>query len=284
MLYNMYRVGYFLAMSLPLKIGYGVACSVADLWYFASYADRRAVRSNLRRITGIENQKELNRLTRQVFRNFAKYLVDFFRFQKIDDGYIKRFVRVEGIDNLNEALSKGKGVVLLSAHIGNWELGAVVVSALSQPVMAVALTHSDKRINDFFTRQRMTGKVKPIKIGITLRSCYETLKNNGLVALLGDRDFSKNGLVMDFFGHPALIPKGPAVFAARLDSEIVPTFMVREDDDTFRLTFGTPLKKPSASGESETISGIMKEYISIIEGYIRKYPAQWYMFRKAWIR
>ncbi|MCX5679933.1 MAG: lysophospholipid acyltransferase family protein [Candidatus Omnitrophica bacterium] len=282
MLYIMYRIGYFLAMSLSTKSAYGVACAMADLWCLVSCADRKAVKYNLQKITGLKDQRQLNRMTRQVFRNFAKYLVDFFRFSKIDGNYIKRFVKVEGIDNLDEALSKGKGVVLLSAHIGNWELGALVVSSLRQPVMAVVLTHGDKRINDFFTRQRMAGKVKPIEIGISLRSCYEALKNNGLVALLGDRDFSGNGFYIDFFGSPALVPKGPAVFSARLDAEIVPTFMVREKDDTFRLIFEPRLKKISTFEEDGRVKGIMKEYISVIESYVKMYPTQWYMFKREW--
>lgn len=282
MLYNMYRIGIFMAMSLPLKSAYGVACVIADLWYGVSRTDREAVRKNLERVTGSKDRKELNRMAREVFRNFAKYLVDFFRFSKIDSEYIKNFVKVEGIGYLDEALAKGKGVVLLSAHIGNWELGALVVSSLRQPVTAVALTHGDKRINDFFTKQRATGNVKPIKIGMSLRSCYETLKNNGLLALLGDRDFSGNGRYMDFFGCPALIPKGPAVFGARLDVEIVPTFMVREKDDTFRLIFEPSLKKSSASAEDDKVDDIMKEYLSVIERYIKMYPTQWYMFRRAW--
>lgn len=282
MLYMMYRVGYSLVMSLSVKQAYGVACAIADIWCFVSIADRRAVRYNLERITGLKDQGELDQMTRQVFRNFAKYLVDFFRFSKIDDEYIKRFVKVEGINNLDEAVLKGKGVILLSAHIGNWELGAFVISSLRQPVTAVALTHGDKRINDFFTRQRIAGKVKPIKIGISLRSCYEALRNNGLVALLGDRDFSKNGLYMDFFGRPSLIPKGPAVFSERLQAEIVPTFMVRENDDTFRLIFEPRLKRPLADGEDGRIKEIMKGCVSVIERYVKMYPTQWYMFKREW--
>ncbi len=280
----MYRFGVLLAMSLPLKGVYAIACAIADLWCLLSYRDRESVRSNLKRITGLRDLGELNRMTRQVFRNFAKYLVDFFRFQKIDEEYIKRLVKVEGIDNLDRALEKRKGVVLLSAHIGNWELGALVVSSLRQPVLAVVLTHGDKRINDFFTRQRMTGNVKPVEIGMSLRSCYKALRNNGLVALLGDRDFSNKGLMMDFFGHPALIPKGPAVFSARLQAEIVPTFMVREKADTFRLIFGPALKKSTASEEDENIKETMKEYVAVIERYVKMYPTQWYMFKRAWSR
>jgi len=271
-----------MAMSLSLKNAYGVACAMADIWFLVSSADRGAVRSNIKRVTGLKDPRELNRMTRQVFRNFAKYLVDFFRFSKIDDEYIKRFVKVEGIEYLDEALSKGKGVVLLSAHIGNWELGALVVSSLRESVLAVALTHADKRINDLFTRQRMAGNVKPVKIGMSLRSCYEALKNNGLVALLGDRDFSSKGLMMDFFGLPALIPIGPAAFSARLDAEIVPTFMVREKDDTFRLIFQPRLEKPSAAGEDAKFKEIVKGYVSVIERYIKMYPTQWYMFKRAW--
>lgn len=281
-LYALYRFGQFLAMSLPVRASYWIACSIADIWYLGSSVDRHSVIANLERVTGTSDRKKLKKMAREVFRNFGKYLADFFRFSKIDLDYIKRFVKVEGIENLDNAMAQGKGVIVLSAHLGNWELGGLAVSYLRRPIMAVALTHDDSRINNFFTRQRKAGKVVPVEIGITLRSCYKVLAENGLLALLGDRDFSGKGVYMDFFGKEALIPKGPASLSARLGSIIVPSFLIREDDDTFTLKFEPAIKPPQEGDEETRIKEIMKRSIAVIEKYIRLYPAQWSMFRKAW--
>ena len=147
---------------------------------------------------------------------------------------------------------------------------------------AVVLAHQNKMINDFFTRQRMRGKVKPIEVGISLRSCYSALKANGLLALLGDRDFSKNGMEMDFFGKSALLPKGPSAFSCRMGSSIVPTFLIREDDDTFRLIMEEPIFPDADADEDEAIKNLTRRYLPVLEAYIKKYPTQWYVFKEMW--
>ncbi|MFA5145793.1 MAG: lysophospholipid acyltransferase family protein [Candidatus Omnitrophota bacterium] len=281
--YAIYRFARFLAMNLPLGLSYGLACVLADIKHLLSRRDRRAVIENLRVVTdGTCDDAGLNEMTRQVFRNFGKYLVDFFRFAKVDDNYIRKFVRIDGLANLSEALSRGKGVILLSAHLGSWELGGCIISSIGYPLNAVALTHQDRMVNDFFMRQRMLGKVRPIEIGLSLRECYRVLKKNGLVALLGDRDFTKNGTPVAFFGKKALIPRGPSVFAARIGSAIVPTFMIREEDDTFRLVFETPIYPESRDDEGETLMMLTRRYLSVVESYIRRFPVQWYAFRRIW--
>jgi KDO2-lipid IV(A) lauroyltransferase len=282
-LYWAYRLGYLLSNSLPVKSGYSVAETLAVLHYYISSADRRSVKKNLGNILGPSvSGRELSRQAREVFINFAKYLVDFFRFSSINDAYIRDRIKIRGIDNVDKGLVGGKGVILLSAHIGNWELGGQVCAQLRQPLAAVVLPHQDKRINDFFTRQRMIGKMKPIETGISLRGCYEHLKTNGMLAMLGDRDFSKNGIHVPFFGREMLIPKGPAVFSRRLGACIVPCFMIREKDDTFTLTFEPPIFPDMHEEEDGAVRKITERYTSVIEGYVKNYPTQWYLFREAW--
>lgn len=282
-LYGLYRIGSFISLTLPLKVSYFLAYLVACICHRIYGDSREAVYSNLKVVMGDScDDKKLRSMTKKVFVNFAKYLVDFFRFSIMDGEYIKKFVKVEGLSNVDDALLKGKGVILLSAHIGNWELGGLVMGALRPPVSAVVLTHKNKEINDFFTRQRLMANFKPIEIGITLRACFSVLKNNGLLALLGDRDFSKSGMYTNFFGKPALIPKGPAVFSCRLGSIIIPTFMIREPDDTFRLIMEKPIYPVMQGDEEKSVKKLMEEYSAVIESYVRRYPDQWYMFREVW--
>jgi len=283
MFYLMYRVGYFFAMNFPLKVSYAVACAAADIWCYVSSADRIAVIANLNTIVGPGGDaKTIERMAREVFRNFAKYLVDFFRFQKIDQNYIKNHVSIEGLDKLDKALAKGKGVVALSAHIGNWELGGVIVASMRQPMKAVTLTHKNKMVNEFFTKQRMTGNMVPIETDSSLRGCYDVLKKGGILALLGDRDFSKNGVRVKFFGHSAIMPKGPAAFGVRLGSEIVPVFMLRKHDDMFRLIFEDPIPRPESGDDARDTEELLKRCVAVIERYVKEYPTQWYMFKKMW--
>ena len=140
-LYLLYRMGVFFALILPVKLSYFMACLFADGFYYISARDRKAVMDNLNIImSGSKDEKTLRKMARHVFRNFAKYLVDFFRFQKIDEDYVKRFVRLEGEKNLKAALAMGKGVIALSAHIGNWEMGGSALSMAGYPLSAVVLS------------------------------------------------------------------------------------------------------------------------------------------------
>ena len=282
-LYLLYRMGVFFALILPVKFSYFMACLFADGFYCISAKDRKAVTDNLSIImNGSKDEKTLRGMARQVFRNFAKYLVDFFRFQIIDEDYVKKFVRISGENNMKAALAMGKGAIALSAHIGNWELGGSALSLAGYPVSAVVLTHQNRMINDFFTHQRLKGKVRPIEIGATLKSCYKILRSNNILALLGDRDFTKSGLVLDFFGRPAQIPRGPAAFSYRIGSAIVPTFMIRQPDDTFTLFMEEPILPDPSETEDAAIVNLTKKYLSVIESYIKAYPTQWHVFRNIW--
>ena len=282
-MYAFYRTCYFIAMMFPLRFSYGFARVVAGLCYLACARDRNAVIENIRTITGgRETEKRLRGMAKEMYRNFAKYLVDFFRFSKIDKEYVDRFVKIEGIQYLDEALKNGKGAIALSAHIGNWELGGAVLAAIGYPVSAVALTHRDKRIDDFFTRQRLAGRFKPIQMGASLKECYRVLKSNQILGLLGDRDFTKSGLTADFFGKPTLFPRGPSVFAYRLGAPLVPTLVIRQPDDTYRLIFEPPMYADRGKSEEEAVSELTGKCAGMIESYVKKYPTQWYIFRDMW--
>jgi KDO2-lipid IV(A) lauroyltransferase len=256
---------------------------MANIHYFLGYRERRAVTENLKTVLDKHSRdKELDAKARDVFSNFAKYLVDFFRFEKMDAEYVKKFIKLEGISNIDEALKYGKGVVMLSAHLGNWELGGFVLGTIGYPINAVVLTHQNTKVNNFFKNQRSMGKMGSIEFGASLRGCYKTLKENKLLALLGDRDFSNSGLSVLFCGKPAIMPKGPAALSYRTGAAIVPSFITRNSDDTFTFAFEKPILPDVAGDEDGAIRKIMSRYLPIIESYVKRYPGQWYVFRNFW--
>jgi len=278
-----YRIGKFLSLLFPLKVGYFIAIVLSTFYYFILKEDREIVQKNFRIVFSSKTERKIKKISLKVFRNFGKYLVDFFRFSKLDKDYISRHVRVEGLQHIDNALENGKGVVGLSCHIGNWELAGVVMAELGYPICAVALPHKDNRINNFFNYQREMRGVDVIPLGRAVRSCLEALKGNKIVSILGDRDFTQGGVVTEFFGRSSFIPKGPAAFSLIMGSPIIPGFMIREKNNRFRLVLEEPIKFSSSGNREKDIKELTRKCVERIEEFIKKYPEQWYCFGKFWL-
>lgn len=281
--YILYRIAQFIALALPLKLVYKIAVFTSDIHYLFADKDRKAVRENLKAIFPQQSDRWISGIRLRMSRNFAKYLVDFFRFSLLDREYIERNIRLKNIYYLDEALSRGKGVIILTAHLGNWELGGVVAALLGYPLWTVALPHKDRRVDDFFNFQRESKGMKVIPLGRAVRQCLNILKENKAIALAGDRDFTAKGMVVDFFGRPTFLPEGPAAFSLKTGASVVPGFMVRNKDDTFTLSFEKALEfSPPSNNKNKDLKERILQCNVIIESYIRKYPDQWYMFRRFW--
>lgn len=281
--YILYRIGEFLALHLPLKLCYRIAIIISDIRALFAFQDCRQAEGNLRVIFPEKSEKEIRQIRIRMFRNFAKYLVDFFRFSVIDKEYIKQHIELQNLDYFDQVLKDGNGAITLTAHLGNWELGGIVIALLGYPFWAVALAHKDRRVNTFFNTQRESKGVKVIPFGRAVIQCFRVLAKNEIVALVGDKDFTGKGVVVDFFGKPTLLPVGPAAFAQRTNARIIPGFMVRNKDDTFTLRMEKPIDFSFRTDDKHDLLALVQQYKVIIEDYIRKYPDQWYMFRKFWI-
>jgi len=277
-----YKIGKFLAESIPVKLSYFIAERIADIYYLFAFQDQKEVAKNLRVIFPERKEKELRRIRTGLFRNFAKYLVDFFRFEKISQDYIQKKVQVENIAYLKEALSANKGVINVTAHLGNWELGGIAVALMGYPIFGVALPHQDKQVDEFFNRQREIKGLKVIPLSQAVSRSLSLLKENKIVALVADRDFTQQGICIDFFNKPTIFPSGPAIFSLRTKAPILPVFLIRKKQDYFVLKFEKPIYPLEGKDMNDNIRDIIYCYKTIFEEYIKKYPQQWYMFRKFW--
>lgn len=285
MLYFLYRIGVFISLALPLKITYRIAGIFGSLYYLLARRDRKIVTNNIKVIlnrTG--NTPEIRHASRMVFTNFARYLVEFFRAPKIDLKYIEKYIRIEGRENLDRTLNLGKGVLLVSAHLGNWELGAMVLSMLGYQVNVVAWTHRNRLINDFFLQQRQGKGVKVIPLGTAIRKVFSALKNNEAVGFLGDIDYAdpQTGIKVKLFGRDTIMPKGPAAFSLKAGSPIVPLFMLRERGNKFRFIFEEPIIYTATGNREDDLAGLTQTLSRTIESYIARNPGQWFMLIPRW--
>ncbi len=279
----LYKIGYIISNALPLSGAYWLSERFSDIHFCISRKDREAVVQNL--IVALKKDtKECRIIAKKIFRNFGLYMVDFFRMRRIDKDIIRKKVEIIGLENIDGVLKSNKGAIALTCHIGHWEMGGVVMGILGYDIAAVVLTHAHKSINDFFIAQREKKGFKVISMSSVMKGCVSILMRKGILALASDRDFTNNGIKMDFLGVPTSIPKGPAVLSLKTNSPIVPTFFLRKDRYNYKFIFDKPIEVPDTPGlkDDEIIKEGTKRFIPVMEKYIRKYPDQWLVFRRFW--
>ena len=277
-MYYLYLLGSLLTSIFPRNFLYLFARFVSVIHYYVSRKDRETVIYNLYPV--ITEKSRIKRYTQEVFINFAYYLVDFFRYSKLNKDFIKKYIEFDGLDNLNKALAQGKGAIILAAHLGNYELAGAVLSLLGYPLSVVALSHEDKRTNRYYDRQRQRVGMKVIPTGTTIRSCFSALKSGNMLALLGDRDFAGTGVKLDMFSKQAFFPRGIAFFALKTGAPIIPIFLVRKNRKFYHLVCEKPIIYDK---EQQDEVSIIKQCNLVLEEYIKKYPQQWYMFQRRWL-
>jgi len=283
MLYCLYLIGFSFAGILPLDVCYEIAKRAAEIYFRFAKEYKEGLRENLKVVLGENtNIRIIDRHALNVFKNFAKYLADFFKCSKFTQEFIQENLTVENREYLNEALSGGKGAILVSLHIGNWEMGGAVIGSWGYPLSAIVLEHTSPRINDFFVNKRTINGVRSIPVNNSVKECLRVLKRNEFLAIVGDKDYTASGARVKFFGREAFLPKGPAVFALRTGAPIISCILVREENDKFRFIFEKP-ETPVLAGEYEKdIEILMRGYLKIFEKHIRERPDQWYVFKKIW--
>lgn len=281
LLYALYRIGQIVLLVLPLRFCYWLGSRIADLHYLSSKKDRDLILGNLKKTVVCDNKK-LEAMGREVFRNFAKYLIEFLRFRKMGAAYLKKYVSIEGLDNLKEALKRRKGVIAFSAHLGNWEWGAAIIAQLGLPISVIALAHKDKDVNNFFIKQRAFKGVKNIPLGGSVKKALDLLSKNEIIGFLPDRDFSNNPIQVDFLGKPALMPIGIGVISVRSGCSLVPTFIIREKGNKCKLILDKPLDYTLTGSKASDIKNIVEKVTKSIEKYVKLYPEQWFMFGDPW--
>lgn len=249
---------------------------------------KRAIARNLSRVLGAPaGSRRVRAAMRSMLYNFACYWVDLFRFAQLPPERAMALVeRVTGHERVDAALAGGKGALLLTAHLGNWELGGVFLKALGQKVSIVYVPDQFEDVeNSRRILRRATGVDEiPIQPGdmFTSLPALRALRDNRLLALQGDRDFNDKGVWMDFLGAPAPFPLGPFVLAAITGAPLLPSFITYTTGQRFAIEIGEPIRVESTGNRDADVRRALEQWIAVLEHAVRRWPTQWYTFYDFW--
>ncbi len=277
----------FFARHVPRWISYPLARAIGGGYFRLRPKYLAAIRANLATILEEDPLSERVRETaHEMVRGHASAWLDFLHFASLPPAESARLVEsVEGFSRIVAGRAAGQGVLLLTAHLGNWEVGGLMLAEVRQPIHVVLVPDIFPGVERVRRRMHERAGVTEIPIdnsfGPTL-AVLRALEQNAIVAMQGDRDFNNTGIAVPFFGRQAYFPRGPLRVAMATGAVVLPAFILRTADGRYRAVIEEPLAIVREGDRDAALCANLARYVEILERYIRKYPEQWYCFYPFW--
>lgn len=252
-------------------------------YLMASAARRRTIRHLTMAFEDKKSPEEIKNIARNVFIHLGIAAADMIRMPLyIKKGILDQLVTYENFHRLENALAKGKGVIILTGHFGNWEICGAWLAQKGVPFKVVSTPLYDPRLDKILVNGRnQAGYINiPRKTGT--REIIRSLENNSALGILIDLDTKVEGVFVNFFNHPAHTATGPVILSQRYGSPILPVFNHMREDYTYCVSFGEELNLVNTGNAEEDLIANVQKCSDEYEKIIRKYPEQWIWMHKRW--
>ncbi len=275
------------ARALPRRVTTPLARGVGGAYFRFRPKYRKAIQANLSVILGEAPDSEAVRRTAgEMVRGHSSVWLDFLAFASRPPRESALLVEsVVGFSRLVEARRKGKGVLLLTAHLGNWEIGGLMLAEVKQPIHVVLVPDMFSGVESVRRRLHARAGVTEIPVDrsfVPTLSVLRALDGNAVVAMQGDRDFDNTGVAVPFFGRPAYFPRGPLRVAMATGAAVLPAFIARVPDGRYRAIIEEPLEIDRSADRGAALARNLSRYVAVLERYVSAYPEQWYCFYPFW--
>jgi phosphatidylinositol dimannoside acyltransferase len=263
-----------LPRSLRLRAAEAVAVTVAR-----RFPDEIAVvRQTLARVVEGVTPRQLDVLVAGVFQNFAICFTDLITSNRAG-GVEGLLANTDGAEHLAAAERMGRGVVVVTAHLGNWELGGrLLAGTVSRTTHVVVAPEQDPAVERFLRADGGPVRFLTRSTPTDVLGLVTALKRNEVVALQGDRALGGRGdRLQPFFGTPAPFPLGPFMLARAAGAPVLPAFCLLRADRRYTVAVGAPWMVP-AGGEDDALA----RWVRVLEAMVRRHPTQWFNFYDVW--
>ncbi len=285
MAYYLYRIAAFVCPLLPVRFGYWVFTRFGDLLFLFTAKKQPTYFYNLRRVLGDQaTPAQMNSVGRRAFQNLLKNYFDLFRWHKITKEKLReRLAELHGFEHIENAMKQGKGVIAGSGHFGAWDL----VINLAAVYLETGIIVPNERIKpeklfQYILTLRRSQGIEMVPLDVAPRALIKALREKKMVGLAYDRDITKTGPIVDFFGTPTQMPDGAVQLSLKYGAPVIVGFSVRQPDNRSIIYIEPPLTFENTGDAPRDIQAGVQRIAAVLEKYIRQYPDQWLMFQKIW--
>ncbi len=229
------------------------------------------------------SEQERKDLCRKCYLSSAKTFIEIMTLPAIKFSEVENFVSDAAADAARELHGRGKGLILLTAHFGNWELAALTYARrIGIPIATLAQPQRNGYITDWMERVRTMWGNRVYKTGHAAMTLFKALKNGEIIGVVGDQRGPEDGLRVPFFGRMSAVNEGSATLALRAGSPIMICLFIRNEDDSYRLEFKEISYDDLPESLSDKVAEVTRRHTAVLEEYIRKYPDQWFWMHNRW--
>ncbi len=283
----LYQLATWLVPQLPERFGYWLFARIGDIAYVFGGQARANYQKNLRHVVGPNlERREFERLTRKAFQNLLKNYYDLFRGHRLTEAQVyAQLESVQGLEYLDAAVAREKGVAGGTAHFGNFNmflhLTAVYLKRKVEVVVPVERIKPES-VFQIVSRQRAAQGIELVPVEQAARVLIKKLRAGAVLGLAIDRDITRSGPIIDFFGAPAQLPDGAAALALKYDAPLVLAFVRRLENNKCAVVIEPPLPlERTGDLAQDTRRGVVK-IAERMEYWISRYPEQWILFQPLW--
>lgn len=244
---------------------------------------RRVALANLAAAFPEKPPRERRRILRRAYVNHARALVEIVNLPRLSRVCAQR-VTEEHPDRVNHLCAEHGGFIVVTGHVGSWEVGGALNAQRGLRLTAIAKPLHNGYLNDHIRRQREQAGIEILFTGSDLSHAIgERLRAGRIVIFLADQDARQFGVFVDFFGRPASTPRGAALWALRTGKPILPVFTLCEPGLRHRVIYGEPIHPPPAAADhNQAIREITQAFTRQLEAIVRRAPDQYFWFHRRW--
>jgi KDO2-lipid IV(A) lauroyltransferase len=244
---------------------------------------KAVVLGNLRAAFGHQrSEAEIEALGRAFYAQLGTTLLEFCGYWRLGPERIRALVEVDGLEHVEALHAQGRGAILVSAHFGNWELLGAWAATFGRPVRFLVKSQSNQRVDRLQNTLRARAGVGIIRVGPSMRELVRTVRDGGLVGLLGDQDAGSGGVFLPFMNRQASVFRGAAQLAWRLKCPVVTGFLVRLPDGRHRAVVHAPIEVQPHWDEQTAVLEITREHTRRLEEMIHRYPDHYFWVHRRW--
>jgi KDO2-lipid IV(A) lauroyltransferase len=256
---------------------------IGRIMYALDAKHRRIAVKNIERAEGMPKRpRDIHRLVRRVYEHFAVGAIETLLIPRMTSrGDLERIVKMENFQLLDEALAKGRGVIVVLAHMGNWEVSGLAVSRKGYDLSSIARPIENPYLDAYVNRLRRSTGQEIIPKHRAVRSMAESLKSNKILAILADQNARKNGIFVPFFGRPASTVRSPALMALKYGAPIIAANTFRSGRNEYKVVL-SPIPLPTEGDREALIEKITAAVTARLEEFVRQHPEQWMWLHARW--
>lgn len=267
-----------------LRLNHALALGRRLGWFYGNVIrhHRRDAVDALARSLPEKTASEREQILQRMYLNLGMNAAEEMRMPSVTEVYLKEHIDWDDDTPIRDVLSKGKGALALTAHLGNFDLLCTIAPRFNFPTTIITKKIKNQALNDWWMKARSRFGLKFVPAHNSYRQCLGALRKNEIVAFILDQNMiDKEGIFVDFFGKPACTSPGLAYMSAQSGAAVVPVFMIRLADGRHRVKVMAPIPPPP-DRKPETIRHFTQLYTKIIEDVIREYPEQWIWVHRRW--